>query len=190
MSAIENQTPGPARRLGVRLVAATIVVALIAAAGYAIHAVSHSSGYDAGYAAGQRTGDAAGEQAGEASGETAGEAAGERAGEIAGRRAGERIGEVAGKRAGERVGFEHGRTVGFAHGEADGAAAGAQAALGGFGDWAGGGYYVVTMEPGGQPGVPYRIATRTALRPLTNYRLCESDEDRLCALPVVVAAGG
>jgi hypothetical protein len=60
--------------------------------------------------------------------------------------------------------------------------------LGGFGQWVPGAYYVVTVAPG--DGVPYRIATRSPLRPSTNYRLCERDQGRLCELPAVIASGG
>jgi hypothetical protein len=121
---------------------------------------------------------------GRSAGERDGERQGRREGERLGHRAGEREGERLGHRAGERVGFERGTAAGLERGELSGA----EAALGGFRDWTPGAYYVVTVAPG--DGVPFRITTRSPLRAMTNYRLCEQDEGRLCALPVVVASGG
>lgn len=142
-------------------------------------------GRRAGEQAGRREGEQAGVAVGRREGERTGRREGQHAGEQAGRLQGEHAGEQAGRREGERVGFQRGTTVGEARGELTGA----EAALGGFSQWTPGAYYVVTVTRGGD-GVPYRIATRSPLRPATNYRLCERERGRLCALPVVVASGG
>lgn len=190
-------TKHPAARRRGALAAGLAGAALaLAGGGYALHAAAEDSGYRDGYTAGHGAGERQtlarydrGTPAYRAI-YVRGQASGRKQGERAGERQGERVGERAGERHGEQVGFEHGRQVGLARGEQDGAAAGAQAALGGFGDWQEGEYYVVSVQPGGQAGVPYRIATRTTVEPLTDYRLCERNESKLCSLPVVVASGG
>lgn len=108
--------------------------------------------YKAGYAAGQTTGNAAGQKAGE--------------------QLGKKQGLEQGTKAGLNLGVKKGEAQGITTGRSEGAARGALAALGGFSNWTPNAPYVTVFQPGTVKEVPYRVVTRTLMKPGYSYYLC------------------
>ena len=198
--------PGGQRRVGMGVLAAAVIGALVVAGagGYLIgHGKGEDSGKEDGIAQGRREGIIAtaaryrpgqpeyvliydaGQRAGKKTGERAGQRTGEQEGEKTGEKEGEQAGQKTGEKEGRQIGFQQGEKKGEAAGEAtgesEGIASGSSAVLNGFDTWAAGGLYVVTMQRGQD--VPYVVSTRHLMEPALNYRLCQSNPQKLCEAP-------
>lgn len=173
-----SEPGGSSSGFGTGALVATGLIALVIGAGGG-YAVGHSKGTDSGKEDGIAQG-----KAEEAAKYEAGQPAYRKiynAGRVVGAVRGQRRGDLEGLREGKKVGFEQGKKVGIKTGEQEGAVAGANAALGGLGDWENGSLYVVTMGPG--DGVPTAITARHLMEPGNNYKLCKSDPQKLCESP-------
>jgi hypothetical protein len=161
---------------GALIVTGLIALAIGAGGGYAI---GHSKGSDSGKTDGIAQGKA--EEAAKYQQGKPAYAAIFDAGRTVGARRGERRGDAQGLTEGKRVGFERGKKAGIADGEQEGTQTGANAALGGLGDWENGGLYVVTAEDGAD--IPTVITARHLMVEGNNYKLCKSDPSKLCESP-------
>lgn len=112
-------------------------------------------------------------------------------GVASGFRNGRRVGITSGQRQANREGPEDATQLSLQQGQASrpsgqsaGVAAGARAALGGFGSWEAGTFYIVRVQAGTQEGVSYRITGRRPLNATARYALCAEETSQLCAEPV------
>lgn len=105
------------------------------------------------------------------------------AGAAAGRVAGRATGEKQGAERGDKIGLEKGEKIGQLKGEQEGIASGANAALGGFGDWQADSYYLVQVAQGEQ-GVPYRIVVRKPVAAGERYAVCADNSSDICSEPI------
>ena len=187
------------RRVGMGVLAAAVVGALVVA-GAGGYLIGHGKGEDSGKEDGIAEGKAEGRRQGIIAtaaryrpgqpeyvliydaGARAGKKSGERAGQKTGEQEGEQAGQKTGEKEGQQIGFQQGEKKGEAAGEATGEtagiASGSDAVLNGFDTWGAGALYVVTMQPGQD--VPYVVATRHLMEPELNYRLCQSNAQKLC----------
>jgi hypothetical protein len=177
-----SEPGGSSSGFGTGALVATGLIALVIGAGGG-YALGHSKGSDSGKEDGIAQG-----KAEEAAKYEAGTPAyrkiynaGRIVGAVRGQRRGDREGLRVGVREGKKVGFENGKKVGVAAGEREGAQTGANAALGGLGDWENGALYVVTAQNGAD--VPTIITARHLMEPGNNYKLCKSDPQKLCESP-------
>ncbi len=173
-----SEPGGSSSGFGAGALVATGLIALVIGAGGG-YAIGHSKGTDSGKEDGIAQG-----KAEEAAKYEAGQPAYRKiynAGRVVGATRGQRRGDIEGLREGKKVGFEQGKKVGIADGEKEGAQTGANAALGGLGDWENGALYVVTAENGAD--IPTVITARHLMEPGNNYKLCKSDPQKLCESP-------
>jgi hypothetical protein len=173
-----SEPGGSSAGFGTGALVATGLIALVIGAGGG-YALGHSKGSDSGKEDGIAQG-----KAEEAAKYEAGQPAYRKiynAGRVVGAVRGQRRGDVEGLREGKKVGFEQGKKVGIEDGEKEGAVTGANAALGGLGDWENGSLYVVTTGAGN--GVATAITARHLMEPGNNYKLCKSDPQKLCESP-------
>ena len=85
-------------------------------------------------------------------------------------------GRAAGVREGRRLGARDGRAGGFAHGRTS--------AFKAFrGGWDIGSWYAIAVGPSGEPGFPYVMTGRVAVRPGRVYGLCGAKPQRVCEAP-------
>jgi hypothetical protein len=85
-----------------------------------------------------------------------------------GREAGRREGRVSGALAARKAGFAHGRTSAFKDFP---------------GGWKVGSWYAIAVGPSGEPGFPYVMSGRVAMRPGRVYGLCGRAPQRVCEAP-------
>jgi hypothetical protein len=109
--------------------------------------------------------------------------AGFRSGHSAGRAAGLRAGQAEGAEKGEKLGLEKGEKIGTLQGDQEGIRSGAQAALGGFTDWASGVYYIVKLAPGEQD-VSFRIDSRKRMDTNRRFAICAENDADVCSKPI------
>jgi hypothetical protein len=105
------------------------------------------------------------------------------AGLAAGAAKGAKAGRRVGAEQGRKVGLEQGEKIGDLKGEQQGIASGANAALGGFGDWQPNSYYLVQLAPG-TGGVPFRIVVRKSVAPNERYAVCADNSAVICSEPI------
>jgi len=152
---------------------AVVVAVVLGVGGYLLGHSNGKSDYDPGTAGYKHIYDA-GYDAGQAAGNATGTAAGQKAG------------EAAGQKAGQQAGLEQGKK----QGQAQGTQQGASAALGGFGSWQTGSFYVVQLGQGPQSEVPYVITSRVLMDPDFDYAVCANDPSSLCTFPKGSSGGG
>jgi hypothetical protein len=177
-----SEPGGSSSGFGTGALVATGLIALVIGAGGG-YALGHSKGSDSG-----KEDSIAQGKAEEAAKYEAGTPAyrkiynaGRTVGAVRGERRGDREGLRIGEREGKKVGFQKGEKVGIAEGERQGAVSGANAALGGLGDWESGTLYIVTTGAGS--GVPTAITARHQMEPGNNYKLCKNNPQKLCESP-------
>lgn len=102
----------------------------------------------------------------------------------AGAAAGNKTGKKTGLAQGTKVGFEKGTKQGKLKGEQVGIQSGSAEALGNFGSWTPGNFYIVKVAAGTAPGVAYTVDSRKPLDPGQLYSICANDSNFICSRPV------
>jgi len=165
----DNATGGRSRVVEVLM--AVIVLAGIGVGGYAVgHKAANAGGhYDDGVGKGES----------EYAPGTRGYQAIYHAGAAAGNKAGKKTGIA----QGTKVGLEKGTRQGKLKGELVGIKSGSAEALGNFGSWQPGSFYIVKVAAGAAPGVAYTVDSRKPVAPGQLYGVCANDSNFICSRP-------